>query len=182
MQRGGSVWVLLGTSAATQARVPILGERIVAIHNYAREPARFVALGAVDASFASLQHADHLAGVKFYYATAVDASDARVLASLADRTPLLLEKQIGEGRALLFASGLDSLSNDFPLQPAFVPFVEQTARYLADTESQGGARTVDALLELRTAKEQAVSVEIIDPAGRRPLSLQGNRRRRKPTR
>jgi len=31
---------------------------------------------------------------------------------------------------------------------------------------------VDSFLELRTSKEQAVSVEIIDPAGHRPLSLQ----------
>jgi hypothetical protein len=31
---------------------------------------------------------------------------------------------------------------------------------------------VDSFLELRTTKEQAVSVEVIDPAGHRPLSLQ----------
>jgi hypothetical protein len=40
------------------------------------------------------------------------------------------------------------------LHPAFVPFIEQTARYLAGSERQGGAQPVDAYLDLRNAKEQ----------------------------
>ena len=36
----------------------------------------------------------------------VDAEGARVIVRLTDQTPLLLEKQIGEGHVLLFASGL----------------------------------------------------------------------------
>jgi hypothetical protein len=83
----------------------------------------------------------------------------------------LLEKRIGEGRVVLLTSGLDNLTNDFPLHPAFVPFIEQTARYLAGSERQGGARPVDAYLELRTAKEQAQGVEVTDPEGKRPLTL-----------
>ena len=72
---------------------------------------------------------------------------------------------------LLLTSGLDNLTNDLPLHPLFVPFVEQTARYLSGTEHRSGSRSVDSLLELRTAKDQAGSVEIIDPLGNRPLSL-----------
>jgi hypothetical protein len=94
-----------------------------------------------------------------------------VVARLTDQTPVLLDKKIGEGRVLLLASGLDNLSNDFPLNPIFVPFAEQTARYLSGTESRSGSRLVDSYLDLRTAKEQAVGVEVIDPNGRRPLSL-----------
>jgi hypothetical protein len=72
---------------------------------------------------------------------------------------------------LLFASGLDNLTNDFPLHPVFVPFVEQTALYLSGTERRSGARVVDSFLELRSSKEQSVGVEVIDPQGHRPLSL-----------
>jgi hypothetical protein len=72
---------------------------------------------------------------------------------------------------VLLTSGLDNLTNDFPLHPAFVPFIEQTARYLAGSERQGGARTVDAYLELRNAKEQGQGVEVTDPDGNRPLTL-----------
>ena len=95
----------------------------------------------------------------------------RVIVRLGDQTPLLLEKRIGEGRVVLLTSGLDNLTNDFPLHPAFVPFIEQTARYLAGSERQGGARPVDAYLELRNAKEQAQGVEVTDPEGKRPLTL-----------
>ena len=94
-----------------------------------------------------------------------------MIVRLGDQTPLLLEKRIGEGRVVLLTSGLDNLTNDFPLHPAFVPFIEQTARYLAGSERQGGARPVDAYLELRNAKEQGQGVEVTDPEGKRPLTL-----------
>jgi hypothetical protein len=113
--------------------------------------------------------------VKFFYALDVDPGSgpdaARVIVRLGDQTPLLLEKRIGEGRVVLLTSGLDNLTNDFPLHPAFVPFIEQTARYLAGSERQGGARPVDAYLDLRNAKEQAQGVEVTDPEGKRPLTL-----------
>jgi len=77
---------------------------------------------------------------------------------------------------VLLTSGLDNLTNDFPLNPAFVPFIEQTARYLAGSERQGGARPVDAYLDLRTANGrspggQSQGVEVTDPEGKRPLTL-----------
>jgi hypothetical protein len=93
------------------------------------------------------------------------------VARLSDQTPILLDKSIGEGRVLLLTSGLDNLTNDFPLDPVFVPFIDQTARYLSGTESRISSRMVDSFLQLRSAKEQAVSVEVVDPAGKRPLSL-----------
>jgi hypothetical protein len=38
-------------------------------------------------------------------------------------------------------------------------------------ETRAGSRIVDSFLELRTAKEQSVGVEVVDPDGKRPLSL-----------
>ena len=73
---------------------------------------------------------------------------------------------------MLFASGFDNLTNDLPLHPVFVAFVERISRYLSGNEARGGPHLVDDLIGLRTAKEQAVGVEIIDPSGGRPLSLQ----------
>jgi hypothetical protein len=128
-------------------------------------------VGSSDSSYPAVAKAGGWPGVKFFYALDVDPADARVIVRLADQTPLLLEKRIGEGRVVLLTSGLDNLTNDFPLQPAFVPFIEQTARYLAGSERQGGARPVDAFLELRTAKEKGQGVEVTDPEGKRPLTL-----------
>ena len=171
VQTGGSVWVAVGTSASHSTRIPVFGGNILESRYYSRTGDRFLSVGEADPSYPSVAKADRWSGVKFYFAVRVDPGDARVAARLTDRTPLLLEKKIGEGNVLLFTSGLDNLTNDFPLHPIFVPFVEQTARYLSGTQSRSGARVVDSFLELRSSKEQSVSVEVIDPDGHRPLSL-----------
>jgi hypothetical protein len=171
VQTGGSVWVAVGTSASHSTRIPVFGGNILESRYYSRTSDRFLSVGEADASYPSVAKADRWAGVKFYFAARVDPAGTRVAARLTDQTPLLLEKKIGEGNVLVFTSGLDNLTNDFPLHPIFVPFVEQTARYLSGTQSRSGARMVDSFLELRSSKEQSVSVEVIDPGGHRPLSL-----------
>jgi hypothetical protein len=168
---GGSLFIAAGTSAGARSQIPIFGARIAATRDYSRVPDRFMAVGTSDTSFPAVAKAAGWPGVKFFYALAVDPGDARVIVRLSDQTPLLLEKRIGEGRVLLLTSGLDNLTNDFPLNPAFVPFIEQTARYLAGSQRQGGALPVDTYLDLRNAKEQAQGVEVTDPEGKRPLTL-----------
>ena len=101
------------------------------------------------------------------------------MARLADGTPLLIDKQVGEGHVLLFASGFDNLTNDLPLSPGFVAFVDETARYLSGEERVSGARVVDSFVQLRNPVNQAsgnaaakgATVDIIGPDGKRPLSL-----------
>ena len=80
---------------------------------------------------------------------------SRVVARLADGTPLLLDKQMGEGHVLLFASGFENVTNDLPLHPGFVPFVDQSARYLSGEERLSGARMVDSFVQLRSATNEA---------------------------
>jgi len=180
VRSGGSLFIAAGTSAGARLQIPIFGARIVETRDYTRVPDRYIAVGSTDSSYPPVAKAAGWTGVKFFYALNVDPGAgpdaARVIVRLGDQTPLLFEKRIGEGRVVLLASGLDNLTNDFPLNPAFVPFIEQTARYLAGSERHGGARPVDAYLELRTAKEQArgvaaANVEVTDPEGRRPLTL-----------
>ena len=171
VRSGGSLFIAAGTSAGARSQIPIFGAHIVATRDYNRVPDRFMGVGSSDSSYPAVARAGGWPGVKFFYALDVEPGDSRVIVRLGDQTPLLLEKRIGEGRVMLLTSGLDNLTNDFPLAPAFVPFIEQTARYLAGSERQGGARIVDAYLELRDAKERAQGVEVTDPEGKRPLTL-----------
>jgi len=171
VRSGGSLFIAAGTSAGARSQIPIFGARIAATRDYSRVPDRYMGVGSSDSSYPAVAKANGWPGVKFFYALDVEPGDARVIVRLGDQTPLLLEKRLGEGRVMLLTSGLDNLTNDFPLAPAFVPFIEQTARYLAGSERQGGARTVDAYLELRNAKERAQGVEVTDPEGKRPLTL-----------
>ncbi len=175
VRSGGSLLIAAGTSAGARSQIPIFGAHIIETRDYSRVPDRYMAVGSSDSSYPAVAKAGGWPGVKFFYALNVDPGvgpgAARVIVRLGDQTPLLLEKRIGEGRVVLLTSGLDNLTNDFPLNPAFVPFIEQTARYLAGSERQGGARPVDAYLELRNAREQAQGVEVTDPEGKRPLTL-----------
>jgi len=175
VRSGGSLLIAAGTSAGGRSQIPIFGAHIIETRDYNRVPDRYMAVGSSDSSYPAVAKAGGWPGVKFFYALNVDPGAgpgaARVIVRLADQTPLLLEKRIGEGRVVLLTSGLDNVTNDFPLNPAFVPFIEQTARYLAGSERQGGARPVDAFLELRNGREQGQGVEVTDPEGKRPLTL-----------
>jgi Aerotolerance regulator N-terminal/von Willebrand factor type A domain len=52
-----------------------------------------------------------------------------VLARFSNSTPALLERPLGRGRVVLFASDIDRRWNDFPLHPAFVPFALEAVRH-----------------------------------------------------
>ncbi len=171
VHRGGNVLVVLGTIVAQQREVPVFGGRILAAHHYSRDAERFAAVGQTDSSYPAAGSAEEWEGVKFFYAAGVDDRGARVAVRLQDGTPLVLEKAVGEGRVALFASAFDNLTNDLPLHPIFVAFVERMVRYLSGTDAHSSTHVVDDSIVLRSAKEQAVGVDVIDPAGRRPLSL-----------
>jgi hypothetical protein len=175
VQNGGSVLVAVGTSGAHRQRIPVFGENAVDGRYYSRSGG-FSTVGLMDASHPAMKDSAGWADAKFYYATVVDAGHSRLVARLADGTPLLMDKQIGQGHVLLLASGLEDVTNDLPLHPAFVPFVDQSARYLAGVERLSGARVVDSFVQLRNATSEAggqgAPVEIVAPDGKRPLSLQ----------
>ncbi len=171
VRRGGSVLIAAGTSAAHHAHIPIFGGSSADAHTYSRDG--YATVGESDLTQPVMNDASGWSDLKIYYAAAVNEDQARVITRLSDRTPLLMEKQIGEGRVLLFASGLDNLTNDLPVRPAFVPFVDRTARYFSGSGSFGGSRLVDSFVPLRTATPQTgtAGVEIIGPDGHRALSL-----------
>ena len=61
--------------------------------------------------------------------TADTASATHILARFDDGTPALIERAVGRGKVLVWASTLDSYWNDLALQPVFLPFVHQLAKY-----------------------------------------------------
>jgi len=177
--KGGNVLIVLGTHAARHAPIPLWGGEVQDTHNYARS-GNAAGVAQVDFSHPALEEAQPgrdnggWSEVKVLYATVVDPGQARVAARLTDGTPLLVEKQVGEGHLLLFASGMENLTNDLPLHPLFVAFVDRLARHLSGSEPRSGSRLVDSFVELRAPGEPVgtvASLEVIDPEGRRPLSL-----------
>jgi len=156
----------------------VFGGNVSDGHFYARGSSQngFVTMGVADGSHPAVKDARGFEGTKFFYAAAVDPGKARVVAKLADGTPLLIDKQVGEGHVLVFASGFENVTNDLPLNPAFVAFVDQAARYLSGEERVSGARVVDSYVQLRNpvnagSAASKTTVDIVGPDGKRPLSL-----------
>jgi len=168
---GGSVFVALGPASVAMQRVPVSGEAIQASSYASRDGDRFQTVASADAEHPSLRRANKLEGVQFLQDVRVDPGQSRVIARLTNQDPLLLEKQVGEGRVLVFTSTFDNLANDFPLHSSFVPFVEQTARYLGRQQDSSTNVAVDSYIELRSAKEHGAAVEVTDPDGKQPLTL-----------
>lgn len=82
--------------------------------------------------FRRLGHAtDGLAGARFTRAWRARAAGWQMLARFDGGAGALFEKAEGNGRVVFFASDLNRGWNDLPLQSAFVPFVQEVARYLA---------------------------------------------------
>lgn len=174
---GGNVLMALGPNAGRQSHIPLWSEASPKPHNIASIGSATIT--QIDLTHPALrqEHPGRDNGgwgaVKVIYTVSVAPTRAHVLAQLNDGTPLLLEKQIGEGHVLLFTSGFDNLTNDIPLHPVFVAFVDKVSRYLSGNEESSGAYIVDSFVQLRSFRHTTpgIGVEVIDPDGHRPLTL-----------
>ena len=171
VKNGGSLLIALGPASVAARRAPVFDEPILDARYASREGDRFQTVSSADPDYPPVSKTNKLAGVQFYQAIRVQPGNARVAARLSDDTPLILEKRIGEGRVVVFASTFDNVSNDFPLHASFLPFVEQTARYLGGQQDRSANLAVDDFVELRTVKDQGAAADVVDPDGARPLSL-----------
>jgi hypothetical protein len=102
-----------------------------------------------------------LGNVEFSRAVRITSPvSANVIARYSDGSPALVEERTAGGRVLVFGSDLNYRWNDFPLQPAFVPFIHETMRYLASPRT---ARTEYLVGDLQAATTPGV----IEVQGRR---------------
>lgn len=72
-----------------------------------------------------------LGGARFTRAWRVRAPEWQLLARFDDGAGALFERREGRGRIVFLASDMNRRWNDLPVQAAFVPFVQEMARYLA---------------------------------------------------
>ncbi len=168
---GGSLLIALGTHSAALTRVPVSNEAIQGSSYASLSGSRFETVASADAEHPALRRANKLDGVKFYQVIKVDPGQSRVVARLTNQAPLLIEKPISEGRAFVFTSTFDNISNDLPLHASFVPFVEETARYLGGQHDLSTNVAVGSYIELRSAKDRGAAIDVTEPDGTHPLSL-----------
>jgi hypothetical protein len=171
VKAGGRALLSAGTAAAQQRRIPVFDAPIVGTHDFTRDDSRFATVAAVDDAYAPAGALAGWQGIKVFYVTRVEAPQAQVGLRLADQTPLLLEKPLGKGRVLLFASGFDRLTTDLPLHPQFVAFVDRLASYLSGRGSRVSALSVGDSVDLRPDPAVRGSADVLAPDGTHPLDL-----------
>lgn len=90
--------------------------------------------------------------------------DAEVLMQFDNSEAALVERQLGEGKAILFASSLDLEWNNLALQGLFLPFVHETLRHLVQPEFKQRAYRVGDSFSLNPTGEAGV-VTATDASG-----------------
>lgn len=168
VEGGGRALLAVGLRSAGLTTMPITGQTLRTNPQMGGQTR--VAIGEVDASHPALRGVDELRAANFTRSLNVEPAEAdRVPISLADGTPLLLERAIGDGRVLLFTSSLDREWNDLPLQPSFVPLMAGIANHLLG----GAGFTSEADLGTTLAARALgfTGAQIFDPRGDAALGL-----------
>ena len=173
VEGGGGLLVATGARASWVQDVDLLPASMQAPVDRTRgDAARVGALEfghAVFEPFRTPRSGDFAAARIYGYRTVTPAADAQVLARFDGGAPALLERRVGAGRVLLWASTLDLAWSDFPLKPVYLPFVHQAARYLAAYTEPAPWLTVGQVLDASfgSAPAPAAGGVVLTPSGRR---------------
>ena len=174
VQNGGSVLISLGKNSVAGAKLPAAGIQILQVHTLNVDHERPLTVSQVDNSYPSFGSGQNWGGVEFVQMvklTVPQDADTRIAARLSDGSPLFIDRKAGEGHVLVFASALDNVANNLPLQPVWLPFIEQTTHEMGGIGMARANYRVGSYVDLRTVKEKNVPVEIIGPDGKRVMSL-----------
>lgn len=173
VESGGGLLMALGPRSTSLTAVPLTGQlfgpgsggRLAAASDYA-------SVGAMDASHPALGGLDALRSARFFRFASIQAAAAdRVLVSLDNGAPLLLETELGLGRVLVFTSSLDREWSDLPVQPVFVPLIAGIADHLLGGAGFSQEAELGSTLALRAMGLQGG--QIFDPRGDAALGLGG---------
>jgi len=91
-------------------------------------------------------------------------AESDVLMQFDNTEPALLEREVGNGKVILFASSLDLEWNNLALQGLFLPFVHETLRHLVQSEKKQGSYDIGESFSLDPTGE-GQSVQAMTPSG-----------------
>lgn len=151
-----------------------------------RERDKFLTLSEADwdhpvfSTFRDLRNR-YFGGIEFYgYIPARPSAGSRVLARFSNGSPALVEKPVGSGRILMFASGLDRDWTDLPLTSAFVPLVHRILAVSLNLTAERTAYRVEEMMALRnlsiaqSAGDADSGWTILDPTGNRVTGVESD--------
>jgi hypothetical protein len=175
VQGGGSVLMSIGKNATPGRHLPIADLQMMALHTVVADRESPLTVAKVDTSYPSFARAQNWGGVEFYQAARIQLPQAspqlRVAATFSDGSPMFLDKQVGAGHVLVFTSAFDNIANNLPVEPVWLPFLDQTTHEMGGIGTSQGNYKVGSFVELRTPREKGTPVEIVGPGDKRLLTL-----------
>jgi hypothetical protein len=89
--------------------------------------------------------------------------DAEVIMQFDSTEPAFVERKVGAGRTMLFASSLDLEWNNLALQGLYLPFVHETLRHLVQADSSARSFAVgDSFTVGDPDRNQSVTITDVD--------------------
>lgn len=181
VDQGGGLMIAAGPRASWPADVDVLAASLGNPVDRSRgAPAR---VGAVEYAhpvfepFRAPRSGDFSSARIYGYRSVSPAKDAQVLARFDGGSPAIVERRVGNGRVMVWASTFDTSWSDIPIRPIFLPFIHRAMRHLAAyKESQPWLTVGDVLDPSATTSAKATSAQgmVLTPSGqRRPIEEEG---------
>ncbi len=186
VQKGGGVIICLGSDTESNgySDLDLLPAKPIGKHYGRAGGNEFVTLSDVERDheiFAPFKATGIAAlnSVRFYGYWELDPQPGSVvLARFSSGLPALVERRVGDGRVLLFASSLNRVWSDFPIRSSYVPFWQQLVQYAAGWKNRPSQFQVNEVFSLagwkpeaRNGGDQTHRWEMLDPTGRRMVGL-----------
>jgi hypothetical protein len=174
VQKGGAVLAAVGERSLTLTTLPLMQLSVGSVSP--QQQGERLSVGNLDVNHPALSRATGFRSLNFTRYLPVTLNDqSHSLMQFDNGASLLIEQRRGQGRVLLFTSSLDNTWNDLPVQPVFVSFLTEAARYLAGETLLQREQRVGANLPLDQA---AAAGQVINPSGDNLLSLSDSQRAR----
>ncbi|PYR75252.1 MAG: hypothetical protein DMF87_20895 [Acidobacteria bacterium] len=181
VQDGGGLFVAAGPRASWPQEADILPATLSQPIDRSRgESARVGALEYQHPVFEVFRapRSGDFSTARFYaYRSVTPAPNTQVLARFDAGTPALVERKVGSGHVMLWASTLDLSWSDLPLKPVFLPFLHRSMVHLANYTEPAPWLTIGQVFDpdASSAKSQAAGRLALTPSGKRlPLEDEGS--------
>ena len=150
----------LGKNSQPGRHVPFADLQNLGLRTIQPDREGVLTVASVDTSYPALSSATTGVAWTFYQVARLQlpqsTPDIRVAAQLSDGTPLLVDRTVGGGHAVLFTSPLDNVANNLPVEPVWVPFLDQLTRELGGVGAAQANYKVGSYIELRSSREKGV--------------------------
>lgn len=168
LDSGGALFAATGDQTFNLTELPISGHQLLA--NDLSAESQLQRVSRIDQSHRMLTGLEGWSEIGFSRSVNLELqSEDNVLVTLENGTPLLIERQLAQGKFVLFTSSLDNQWNNLPIKPLYVSLMAQAASYLSDANSLDLQQYGGDLFSLQDISGGAG--QLIDPSGGAVLEL-----------